>query len=490
MRTTPDVSIIGGSGEPVDTVNSGATLFAGTKETFAGTSLSSPCWAALIADADQGRALSGLGSLTGSTETLPMLYALPSYVFHDITTGFTGYNAGPGYDLLTGLGSPKAPLVAAGLGGVVASGGFNVSALRAVTSNLQTVATFEKPRRFFRHDRYQLGRWLARHFRHDHRTECERLVSSGRDSRLRAARRLHDHGDNLVRPGDRRDGHQHRDRRPIHRNFATLDRNGGRIVDQFRQRRRLRHRRRKSDHRLEQRTSGNSIGATARCNWRPGSTQQAGLALVQARRRVCRPRHNRAGGFRSLGGAAGSSSERTDVQEHQDQQPDGHSVAGRVCRRNSDQRRVESDASSGDAYILQGGGLNVTGKSSLSGAGVMIYNASTNGGQINFSGTSAVTLSAPTGGAYQGIVFFQNRASNAPVVLGSGNVTVNLTGVVYAPGAPVVAGGSSNVLIQGDAANGISGALIAYDLSKSGDGQLTVDASADVAPGALPSLFV
>jgi hypothetical protein len=28
--------------------------------------------------------------------------------YHDITTGSNGYNAKPGYDLATGLGSPKA----------------------------------------------------------------------------------------------------------------------------------------------------------------------------------------------------------------------------------------------------------------------------------------------------------------------------------------------------------------------------------------------
>ena len=145
MKVSPDVSMIGGAGDPVDIVNSGTTTFAGTKQIFAGTSLAAPCWAALIADADQGRALSGLGSLTGSTQTMPMLFALPSYVFHDITTGFNGYNAGPGYDLVTGLGSPIANLVAAGLGGVVASGGFKIAAFQGTTFNSQTVATFENP---------------------------------------------------------------------------------------------------------------------------------------------------------------------------------------------------------------------------------------------------------------------------------------------------------------------------------------------------------
>ncbi len=52
---------------------------------------------------------------------LPELYSLPSADFNDITTGNNGFNAGPGYDLVTGLGTPQAPLVVTGLVGAVAS---------------------------------------------------------------------------------------------------------------------------------------------------------------------------------------------------------------------------------------------------------------------------------------------------------------------------------------------------------------------------------
>jgi hypothetical protein len=77
-----------------------------------GTSAASPQWASLVALADQGRA--GAGSLDGVTQTLPALYQLASssstYTndFNDITTGNNGYSAQAGYDLVTGLGSPKA----------------------------------------------------------------------------------------------------------------------------------------------------------------------------------------------------------------------------------------------------------------------------------------------------------------------------------------------------------------------------------------------
>jgi subtilase family serine protease len=77
-----------------------------------GTSAAAPQWAALMAIADQGRALAGLGALDGFTQALPALYGLPAGDFHDITGGSNGgYSAGPGYDLVTGRGSPVANLV-------------------------------------------------------------------------------------------------------------------------------------------------------------------------------------------------------------------------------------------------------------------------------------------------------------------------------------------------------------------------------------------
>jgi hypothetical protein len=51
------------------------------------TSAGAPQWSALIAIADQGRALAGLETLDGPSQTLPMLYHLPSSAFHDIIRG-------------------------------------------------------------------------------------------------------------------------------------------------------------------------------------------------------------------------------------------------------------------------------------------------------------------------------------------------------------------------------------------------------------------
>jgi autotransporter-associated beta strand protein len=73
-----------------------------------GTSVATPCWAGLIAIADQGRELAHAAPLDGAKETLPALYSLPSADFHDVTSGNNGFAAGPGYDLVTGVGSPVA----------------------------------------------------------------------------------------------------------------------------------------------------------------------------------------------------------------------------------------------------------------------------------------------------------------------------------------------------------------------------------------------
>jgi hypothetical protein len=81
-----------------------------------GTSAGAPQWAGLVAIADQGRTLAGKGTLDSYSQTLPAIYKLPASDFHDITTGSNGkYSAGPGYDLVTGRGSPKAQVVVAGL---------------------------------------------------------------------------------------------------------------------------------------------------------------------------------------------------------------------------------------------------------------------------------------------------------------------------------------------------------------------------------------
>ncbi len=117
MRAVPDVAFNAdpNTGVPIyDTYNN---PYGGPWVQVGGTSAATPSWAAIIARADQARAENSLGSLDGYTQTLPYLYAHPGD-FNDITTGGNGtYNAGPGYDLVTGLGSPMVNILVPGLAG-------------------------------------------------------------------------------------------------------------------------------------------------------------------------------------------------------------------------------------------------------------------------------------------------------------------------------------------------------------------------------------
>ena len=128
-RMTPDVAFDANpnTGVPIyDSYNNGT---AAPWSQIGGTSLSSPCWAGLIAIFNQGRVAAGLGTLDGPSQTLSMLYSMPSDVFHDVTTGSSRgvphISATAGYDLATGLGTPIANRMAANFvstGAIVVNG--------------------------------------------------------------------------------------------------------------------------------------------------------------------------------------------------------------------------------------------------------------------------------------------------------------------------------------------------------------------------------
>ena len=63
-----------------------------------GTSAGAPQWSALIAIADEGRALAGLATLNGASQTMAAIYSAPSSDFHQVGGA-------------TGLGSPVANLL-------------------------------------------------------------------------------------------------------------------------------------------------------------------------------------------------------------------------------------------------------------------------------------------------------------------------------------------------------------------------------------------
>lgn len=101
-RTVPDVAYDADANigyYVYDSLGSGGWTVLG------GTSAGAPQWAALLAIANQGRAAADLSAL----RTAPAdMYRLAQSDFHDVASGNNGYPAGPGYDLVTGRGTPYA----------------------------------------------------------------------------------------------------------------------------------------------------------------------------------------------------------------------------------------------------------------------------------------------------------------------------------------------------------------------------------------------
>ena len=145
VRSTPDVSFNANPNTGVAVYDS--VPYSGQSGWFevGGTSAAAPAWAGLVAIADQGLATGGKGALSG-TQVQTDLYNLPSSDFNDITSGFNGYYATSGYNLVTGLGSPKANLVIAGI--LAANGVSGGSAATQVTASIPTSHVSETSSRF------------------------------------------------------------------------------------------------------------------------------------------------------------------------------------------------------------------------------------------------------------------------------------------------------------------------------------------------------
>ena len=114
-RGNPDVSW---DADP----NTGVAVYDSTQDSgqkgwfqVGGTSFGSPCWAALIALSDQGRS-----SALTSINTISQLYSIAGATnstgytnnYHDILSGSNGgFSSQSGYDMVTGIGSPKADVL-------------------------------------------------------------------------------------------------------------------------------------------------------------------------------------------------------------------------------------------------------------------------------------------------------------------------------------------------------------------------------------------
>ncbi len=102
-------------------------------------------------------------------------------------------------------------------------------------------------------------------------------------------------------------------------------------------------------------------------------------------------------------------------------------------------------------YILNGGGLSVGAGAVVSGAGVTFYNTydGTHAfAKIDITGNPTMNVSAPTSGAYEGILFFQDRnitgSDNAHTSIITGSAQSTFDGAIYFPGTPVQYAGNSS----------------------------------------------
>jgi hypothetical protein len=102
-------------------------------------------------------------------------------------------------------------------------------------------------------------------------------------------------------------------------------------------------------------------------------------------------------------------------------------------------------------YEIAGGGFTVSGNASVTGNGVMIYNAGSNYlgsgasyGWTNISGNGQIKLTAPSTGPYAGLVIFQSRDNTQGLVL-SGNALGGIAGTIYAPSAAASISGNASL---------------------------------------------
>jgi hypothetical protein len=113
-RTTPDVAFVADPATGAWIADPYNLPASSPFEVVGGTSLSAPASAGLLALVNQGRVAAGKSVLDSAspTEAHQDVYSLSQADFNVISSGTNGgYNAAPGYNLVTGLGTPVANLL-------------------------------------------------------------------------------------------------------------------------------------------------------------------------------------------------------------------------------------------------------------------------------------------------------------------------------------------------------------------------------------------
>jgi len=99
-------------------------------------------------------------------------------------------------------------------------------------------------------------------------------------------------------------------------------------------------------------------------------------------------------------------------------------------------------------YILNGGGISVSGGGTINGTGVTFYNTGSSSygyKPVSITGGTVGSLSAPTSGSMEGMLFFQDRSiTSGSTNAITGGSTLSLDGAIYFPTTPLTfTGGSS-----------------------------------------------
>jgi subtilase family serine protease len=131
MRSTPDVAFDADPNTGVEVYSTAPGSSQGSWQVVGGTSLGAPAWAGLIAIVDQGRALAGLSSLDGPTQTLPSLYAAGSTDFNSVSAspygaGFLNGQFNP-FESYADSRSSKLGLASTGIGTTITGATANTS---------------------------------------------------------------------------------------------------------------------------------------------------------------------------------------------------------------------------------------------------------------------------------------------------------------------------------------------------------------------------
>lgn len=117
-------------------------------------------------------------------------------------------------------------------------------------------------------------------------------------------------------------------------------------------------------------------------------------------------------------------------------------------------------------YVIDGGTLKVNSTATVTGDGVTFY--LTNGATLDMDGGADVTLSAPTSGAYSGVLAYVDRDSAYAVHKVNGNSSSTMNGAIYASSGKVLMNGTSTF-------GGGCTQIVALQIEFSGNAGLGVD---------------